>query len=40
VHSRGDHEILEAGELTPTLKIRRAATTARYTDVITSLYEG
>lgn len=32
--------VVEAGELTPTLKIRRAAITARYTDVITSLYEG
>jgi long-chain acyl-CoA synthetase len=32
--------VVEAGELTPTLKIRRAAITARYTDVIASLYEG
>jgi len=32
--------VVEAGELTPTLKIRRAAITARYADVITSLYEG
>jgi len=32
--------VVEAGELTPTLKIRRAAITARYADVITSLYDG
>jgi hypothetical protein len=31
---------LTRSELTPTLKIRRATITARYTGVITSLFEG
>jgi long-chain acyl-CoA synthetase len=32
--------VVEAGELTPTLKIRRSAIAARYADVIASLYRG